>query len=379
MIAPRIRRKAAGMLHDWWRRTRYTRPFDGRARHRLLLLSLGERIPQSQIFPFHHYAPAFERLLDAEIREADVDAFAAGRGRAPDGATLVGFQTAFDIPDDALDALVARIRARNPGARLVYLDWFAPTDLRLAHRVGPRVDVYLTKHLLRDRDRYARPVRGDTTLMDHYGREFGLDHEVTRFPIPEGFWDKLLLGPTFFTADFMLPVFARGRPIRGPRPIDLHARIAVGGTPWYEAMRAQCHHAAAGLRDVRVVTGTGVGHHRFLSELAQSKICFSPFGYGEVCWRDYEAVMNGAVLLKQDMAHIETRPDIFEDGETYVGLRWDLSDFEDKVRWLLRDDAARARIAGAAFERLQAYAASDAFVRQMAPLFGAPAGGEVSP
>ena len=379
MIAARIRRKAAALAHGWKRRARFARPFRGDSRHRLLLLSLGARIPQSQIFPFHFYAADLARLYGAELREADIDAFMAGRGRAPGGATVVCFQSEFDISDAALEALVARIRARNPAARLVYLDWFAPTDLRLAHRVGPMVDVYLTKHLLRDRARYGRPVAGDTTLMDHYGRVFGLDHAVTHFPIPEGFWGKLLLGPTFLTADFMLPVFARGRRPDRPRPIDLHARIAVGGTPWYAAMRGQCLEKVAALRGARVVTGTGVGHHRFLTELAQSKVCFSPFGYGEVCWRDFEAVMSGAVLLKQDMSHVETAPDIFEDGETYVGLRWDLADFDDKLHWLLRDDAARGRIAGAAFERLHDYAASDAFAWQMAPLFEARHGAKAGP
>lgn len=368
MIGARLRRKLQTGLHERRRRTHYCRPFTGGARHRLLLLSVDHRIPQSQIFPFHFHAGRFAAECDTEIREADIDAYVAGTGPQPEGATVVAFQTRFDISDEALAAVLSRIEARNPGARLVYLDWFAPTDLRLAHRVGPRVDIYLSKHVLRDRDRYDAPVFGDTTLMEHFGRRFGLDHQITRFPIPEGFWNKLVIGPSFATAGFMLPEFAAGGRPDGPRPIDLHARIAVEGTPWYRAMRAECLAAAEALDGVSVRTGTGIGHHRFLRELERSKICFSPFGYGEVCWRDYEAVLTGAVLLKQDMSHVETDPDIFEPGVSYVPVRWDLSDFEDKVRWLLADDAARARIAGAAFARLHDYAASGRFVAQMAPL-----------
>lgn len=369
MSAARIRRKAAQAWHGWKRRNLFPRRFSAGAAERLLLLSVDHRIPQSQIFPFHYYADGLRRSYGAEVREVDADAYIAGAGRA-EGATTVCFQTLFDLSDEDIETLLGAIRARNPGARLVYLDWFAPTDLRLAHRIGPRVDLYVTKHLLRDRRRYDAPVSGDTTLMEHFGRAFGLDHAETRFPIPEGFWDKLMLGPTFLTADFMLPAFARGALPGGPRPIDLHARIAVDGTPWYQAMRAECAAAVEALEGLTVVTGTGIGHHRFLAELAQSKICFSPFGYGEVCWRDFEAVMCGAVLLKQDMSHVETEPDIFLPDETYVPVKWDLSDLNEKVRWLLEDDAARARIARAAFAQMQDYARSDRFVAQMAPLFG---------
>lgn len=370
MIGARLRRKLTDGLHERRRRGAFCRPFSGDAPQRLLLLTVDHRIPQSQIFPFHFHADRLRQAWQTEIREADIDRYLASPAYGPDGATVVAFQSRFDLSKAQADAILTRIGERNPGARLVYLDWFAPTDLRLAGLLGPRVDLYVTKHLLRDRARYGRPVYGDTTLMEHYGRRFGLAHEVTQFPIPEGFWNKLLLGPSFVTAGFMLPDFAAGRWHEGPRPIDLHARIAVGGTPWYEAMRRECSQAVDRLRGVDVVTGTGIGHHRFMAELRQAKICFSPFGYGEVCWRDYEAVLAGAALLKQDMGHVETDPDIFEPGETYVPVNWDLSDFGDKVQWLLADEPARRRIARAAFDRLHAYAASGRFAEQMAPMLG---------
>jgi len=369
VIAWRIRRKLAVARYESRRRGPLRAPFSGDAARRLLILSIDHRIPQSQIFPFHHYASAIRARYGTEIREVDTVTWLAG-GDLPAGATTVAFQTAFDISDADLHRLLDTIRARNPGARLVYLDWFAPTDLRLAHRVGPEVDVYVTKHLLRDRTRYDAPVYGDTTLMDHFGRRFGLEHETTQFPIPPGFWDKVLLGPSFVTADFMLPAFARGRMPGGARPIDLHARLATEGSPWYAAMRRECAAAVDALDGLHKVTGTGVGHPRFLGELARSKVCFSSFGYGEVCWRDYEAVLMGAVLLKQDMSHVATDPDIFAPGETYVPVRWDLSDMNEKVRWLVADATARQRIARAAFDRLADYASSERFVTQMAPVLG---------
>ncbi len=103
-----------------------------------------------------------------------------------------------------------------------------------------------------------------------------------------------------------------------------------------------------------------------------SKVCFSPFGYGEVCWRDYEAVACGAVLLKPDMGHIETDPDIFVPWETYVPVSWDLSDLQETLHRVLSDNALRATIARTAFDTLRDWLRSDSFARSMAPVLTAP-------
>ena len=108
---------------------------------------------------------------------------------------------------------------------------------------------------------------------------------------------------------------------------------------------------------------------RFLAELRRSKICFSPFGYGEVCWRDYEAVLSGAVVLKPDMSHVETDPDIFVAWETYAPVAWDLSNFGEVLDRLLSDSGLREAIARKAYQTLQAWLLSDAFAQRMQPLF----------
>ncbi|HAR51806.1 glycosyltransferase family protein [Roseovarius nubinhibens] len=347
---------------------RYQRPFDGDLPHRLLILGVDHRIPQSQVYPFHYYRRALKQA-GVEVREANVARYGEAGESAPKGASAVAIQSTMDLTEAQFDRLLDRVRRANPEARITYMDWFAPTDLRFAAMMAERVDLYLSKHLLRDRTAYGHSTLGDTTLMDFYGRHFGLDQKAQCFAVPDGFWEKLRLAPSFVTAPFMLPVFDRGAFPEGARPIDLHARIAVSGTPWYQKMRQGCAEAVDALGGVNKLVGTGIRHDRFLDELRRSKICFSPFGYGEVCWRDFEAVMCGAVLLKQDMGHVETDPDLFVPGETYVPLRWDLSDFDEVVRGLLADPARRERIARAAFQKMQDYARSSRFVEQMTPLW----------
>ena len=365
----RVSLKLNRILRKRDRARRHGAAFDPGAQERLLLVTIPERIPGSQIFPFQFYRDALKARYRADISELHLDEFLAGT-RTVTGATVVAFQTEYGLDEALRDRVLTRIRETSPGARIVYLDWFAPTDLRYAELLGPHVDLYVKKHLLRDRSQYGQETFGDTNLMDFYGRKHGLDHDPVRFGIPDGFLDKLVVGPSFATADFILPTLDKAEVPKGDRPIDLHARIAVGGTPWYQAMRAECHAAAEALTGLNVITGTGIRHDQFLAELRSSKICFSAFGYGEVCWRDYEAIQNGAVLLKQDMSHVETLPDVFVAGETYVPVRWDLTDFEDTIRGLLAEPDRCAEIAQNALDVLTRYATEKVFVDQVAPLFG---------
>jgi spore maturation protein CgeB len=91
-----------------------------------------------------------------------------------------------------------------------------------------------------------------------------------------------------------------------------------------------------------------VNYKRYLLELLTSKIVLSPFGWGEVCIRDYEAVACGALLMKPDMTHVSTQPDIFKANETYVPLKWDFSDLDEKVDYYIShpDEARRIALAG---------------------------------
>jgi len=73
----------------------------------------------------------------------------------------------------------------------------------------------------------------------------------------------------------------------------------------------------------------------YIEKLAESKICISPFGQGELCFRDYEAMFAGTILLKPDQSRIETAPDMFEEGRTYIGCKHDWSDLEEKIEYIL--------------------------------------------
>ncbi len=71
------------------------------------------------------------------------------------------------------------------------------------------------------------------------------------------------------------------------------------------------------------------------------------------------------------MGHLETLPDLYEAGVTYLPVRWDFSDLEEVVRGALADEERCRAIATEAWTRTSAYLRSGRFVGDMGFLFGA--------
>jgi spore maturation protein CgeB len=61
--------------------------------------------------------------------------------------------------------------------------------------------------------------------------------------------------------------------------------------------------------------------------------------------RDYEIIICGSTLVKPDMNHMETWPELFKPDETFVAHKWDLSDFEEVISKVLNHDDWRQEIA----------------------------------
>lgn len=70
----------------------------------------------------------------------------------------------------------------------------------------------------------------------------------------------------------------------------------------------------------------------YLKSLRESKVCVSPWGYGERCHRDYEAILSGCVLVKPDTSFLEMFPDLFDPArDLYVPCRVDFSDLPEII------------------------------------------------
>lgn len=58
--------------------------------------------------------------------------------------------------------------------------------------------------------------------------------------------------------------------------------------------------------------------NEYINELRQSKFCLSPFGWGEICYRDFEAFIYQNVLIKPSMDHLITWPSFYKKNVTFL-------------------------------------------------------------
>ncbi|MFW5695800.1 MAG: glycosyltransferase, partial [Alkalispirochaeta sp.] len=365
-----------------------------------------------RISVFHTLSPWILGLHRAAWPEAQAEAMAdtaaeavqGVRGRVPDGPPrltftddpewclrrdrneyLVVVRRFLKPPITDLD-LMARLRQRY--RRIFFLNGNAGGGL---HRpeVLPLVDRFYTKAVFTDLSLYQRHLYGGELFTHRNHHDHGVEDPNPVIPdaVAEHDLSKIHVHWNIGVGDFprrktlqRIGVALARMPGGGPRlsrPIihreemlnplvpdwiaedeyryDVNARL---GRPGYPTI---AHH-----REVLTEVLDGAAHRhgwnvardrvparRYLADMKRSRITFSPFGWGEVCFRDFEAVRAGSLLIKPDMSHLRTWPDIFVPGETYVPVRWDGGDLEEQIAYYLDHAEERIRIVTAAHRRFR--------------------------
>ena len=291
-----------------------------------------------------------------ELAERGLDIRFLDESRVPDGGlgdceVLIldsrAFFNAFGKPglDDL--ALPALERLSREAGRLI---WFDTRDSAgtTQFSVMPYVDLYLKKQLYRDRSVYAgiSTLRGWRLYTEFYMSLLLLPPEVPG----EGRLEQVDLQPDHLGKlavgwNIGLEGIAhRAAPATAAHPYDVtfvqggerpHPLFAAMSTHYARtaiaAQRQRCLALARKL-DLPGLVTQRMPADRYFETLRKSVAALSPFGWGEVCYRDFESVLCGAALFKQDMACIETWPDLYRADETYIPFKWDFSDFQDQAR-----------------------------------------------
>ncbi len=118
----------------------------------------------------------------------------------------------------------------------------------------------------------------------------------------------------------------------GNRPYTTVFRGTMGKNPVYAGQRNAILQQLQRMDGKDSIIGGKVGKKQYLNEVRQSKILISPFGWGEICYRDFEAFISGNILLKPSVEHLEGYPtELFIPNQTYVPLLWSLEDFQQQL------------------------------------------------
>ena len=215
-----------------------------------------------------------------------------------------------------------------------------------------KVDLYFKKQLLTERKNYLRPMYGRQLFSDYYHINFGATDSILdeRNPVlNEGDLDKL------YTAwNLGVNSLSTSRISNWSRESFVHLthlsctkKMAIKKGSKRSGVQARFSHAqypnSIGFQRRQLnnlLQGKGgvlqdrISKRKFRNELNSVKGVLSPFGFGEITHRDFEAVRHLSVLIKPSMTHIETYPNIFKN-HTYVPLNWDFSNLDEVIEDVL--------------------------------------------
>lgn len=271
-------------------------------------------------------------------------------------------------------------RAKRSNIELVMLDYYAPTCSPHFPAMA-YVDRYIKRQTLVNPANYTIEHRSGFAYADFVADTWGFDLEDWRFGsmIPQDHTHKLASAWNLGITDRYAQMLKWTSRVPIPwklRKIDIHQRIGGMGKPgqkqeWYQFSRSKGVESLKPLASkYNMSTTERVSRKKYFMELCSSKVVFSPFGWGEVCFRDYEAIACGSLLVKPDMSHLQTEPNIYIPHETYVPVAWDYADAPQIIDEYISNPAKAKRIIKNAREVLSSYYKSNAFVDTLGKSLG---------
>ncbi|WP_430475993.1 glycosyltransferase [Thalassospira lucentensis] len=260
---------------------------------------------------------------------------------------------------------------RSKAGALIFCDISDSASWDHAH-ILPFVDLYCKSQLLVDRSLYLQPLYGHRYYADYYHRFFGINDDQHESSEPVSNPDdlkKLCVGWNSGLADYSL---------FGPLRMALYEKAPFKTLlrfPWNCKAPSVGRRMNASLRMGTNYSRRSVAFHRrylaemlgsrlqtgklsrraYFRELSRSKLVVSPFGLGEITLRDFEVFLAGAMLVKPDMSHMETWPNFYMPGETFLSYKLDFSDFEVVLETALSDEHRLLEVARAGQSRYLTY------------------------
>ncbi len=344
-----------------------------------LILST-EGFGNGSMYPFIHYKDDLEARFGFTSEEiVSNDLKEKIRAIKKFDGDLLFINTPHRLAREATEDFYIEVNKIKGNAKVVHFD-YGDGHQSMQFESVPYVDLFLKQYINRDMSDYEKKYIGGSQITDYFVKN-GLEESITNeiwtnmFQsqiLPEDY-HKLLVGWNFglwkrliYLAEgresFVLwakdkkhkRIFSLMRTVRDDilrkinkvdKPIDVYCRAALykGWTKMHrEKAIAVCNDLPSTYNVVSSIKK--VGFSDYYREMRNSRIFVSPSGWCEYTPKDYEAMYFGALLIKPCVEHIDTVPDILIPDETYVSVKWDLSDLKEKCIYYLEHEDERLKI-----------------------------------
>lgn len=254
-------------------------------------------------------------------------------------------------------ALLDFVHGLTARTRIVWADNYDSSGLIFAE-ILPIVHGYWKSQLLLRKQDYGTPHYGGRLFTDFYYKTQAVTDDDPQWTQPiedTRLLDRLAVHWNMGLADhgrmarWMEALFRHTRmPLFAQAPSGFHSALAqrpkllsarFGAR--YDRQTVAFQRAQILLRLQGRIPTDRISRTAFRQELRTARAVLSPYGWGEVCLRDFEAFIAGSALVKPDMSHLRTWPNWYISHQTYLPVRWDLSDLDA----VLDDIAAHPELA----------------------------------
>lgn len=307
----------------------------------------------NSIFPLLAFQPNFLEHGYELLFSSNIEKLAQSK---PDIFVLSGFSVTKLIKANKLKSanhLIQKIfNLKIPFVYLSGNDATGPIDPRLLKYL----DLFLARQLLKERELYLQPMRRHF-FRDRYMKDFFFKNE-NEFPwtqLKEEELNKLGVSWNLALIDWKTQtnnkvlryfyiwsknktnkIFQKGKAIskRGIG-VTFRGNLFKGSHDVSRLHRLQSYRVYLELGKNLPIASPGIiSYSQYVNEMRNTSVCISPFGWGEVCYRDFEAFQFGTLLMKPCMDHIDTYPNLYT-AKNLISYQWDASDLKYKVQQVM--------------------------------------------
>ena len=216
--------------------------------------------------------------------------------------------------------------------KLIYCDNEA--SIFINETIFDFVDTYLKGRLPRNINIYKKKLYGQREFTDYYHKKYNIIDDTVNYSniIGDKKLNKLVLGWNNGICDYSYysPLKKKlfkltGKIFSNKIKFNEKKEILISGRfkQKYNRNSINFHRDLFESVCKNICDTSRVSRLKYFNELKKSIFSISPFGWGEICYRDFESFTYSCILLKPNMDHIMTWPEYYIKNETYIPLDWD--------------------------------------------------------
>lgn len=242
--------------------------------------------------------------------------------------------------------------------KIIYFDLSDSTAI-LHPQIIKYVDIYSKAQLLRNRNLYKKKFYGNRIFTNFVFKKYKILDEVESYSdtINEDSIKKLRIHWNSGIGNYtysgrvldklyeklkiknLLKLPTKNRRYLDKKNIDLFYNMNViysrQTVAWY---RKNAFH------NLNLSVPERIRTFRYFNQLRKSRVSLSPFGWGEINYRDFESFISCSLLLKPNMSHLETWPNFFQKSN-YIAYDWSGDDLEKKYENIKKNYSSYFKVA----------------------------------